>query len=80
MLARGNERKDIFYDDRERLRFLDVIGEMADTYDVDILAYVLMSNHFIFFYGSDQSICRIIFTRKFPNTVHWEKVLLRKRR
>ena len=46
MLSRGNERKDIFHDDQDRLTFLDVIGEMADNYDVSIFAYVLMSNHF----------------------------------
>jgi len=42
VLSRGNERKDIFHDDRDRLTFLDAIGEMADNYDVDIFAYVLM--------------------------------------
>jgi REP element-mobilizing transposase RayT len=46
VLSRGNERKDIFYDDRDRLMFLDTIGQMADNYDVDIFAYVLMSNHY----------------------------------
>ena len=48
MLSRGNERKDIFHDDRDRLTFLDAIGEMADNYDVDIFAYVLMGNHYFF--------------------------------
>ena len=42
MLSRGNERKNIFHDDRDRLTFLDVIGEMAANYDVDIFAYGLM--------------------------------------
>ena len=46
MLSRGNEQKDIFHDDQDRLTFLDVIGEMADHYDVGIFAYVLMSNHY----------------------------------
>ena len=46
VLSRGNERKDIFHDDQDRLTFLDVIGEMADNYDVGIFAYVLMSNHY----------------------------------
>ena len=42
VLSRGNEGKDIFYDDRDRLKFLDAVGEMADNYDVNIFAYVLM--------------------------------------
>jgi REP element-mobilizing transposase RayT len=46
VLSRGNETNDIFYDDRDRLKFLDAIGEMAENYDVDIFAYVLMSNHY----------------------------------
>ena len=46
VLSRGNERKDIFHDDHDRLTFLDVIGEMSDRYHVDILAYILMSNHY----------------------------------
>ncbi len=32
VLSRGNERKDIFHDDRDRLTFLDVIGEMSDLW------------------------------------------------
>ena len=47
VLSRGNERKDIFRDDRDRLTFLDAISEMADNYDIDIFAYVLMGNHFL---------------------------------
>jgi len=46
VMSRGNERKDIFYDDRDRLTFLDVIGEMSDQYHVDIFAYTLMNNHY----------------------------------
>ena len=46
MLSRGNERKDIFCDDQDRLTFLDAIGQMAENYDADIFAYVLMSNHY----------------------------------
>jgi len=45
VLSRGNERKSIFRDNRDRLMFLDVIGEMADQYGVDIFAYTLMDNH-----------------------------------
>lgn len=47
VLFHGNERKDIFYDDQDRLTFLNVIGEMAEHYDVDIFSYVLMNNHYL---------------------------------
>ncbi|MBU3950057.1 MAG: transposase, partial [Proteobacteria bacterium] len=46
VLARGNERKDIFQDDRDRLSFLKALGEMAERYGVDVFAYVLMDNHY----------------------------------
>ncbi len=46
VLSRGNERRDIFRDDRDRLTFLDVIGEMTDQYRVDVFAYTLMTNHY----------------------------------
>ena len=46
MLSRGNERRDIFRDDDDRLTFLDLIGDMSDQYHVDIFAYTLMNNHY----------------------------------
>jgi len=46
VLSRGNERRDIFHDDRDRLTFLDVIAGMADQYHVDVFAYTLMTNHY----------------------------------
>jgi len=46
ILARGNELKDIFYDEEDRLLFLETIGEMSERYEIDIFAYVLMGNHY----------------------------------
>jgi len=42
VLSRGNERRDIFRDDDDRLTFLDLIGDMSDQYHVDIFAYTLI--------------------------------------
>lgn len=44
--ARGNNRQAIYEDDRDRLHFLDLIGEMVERYRVRIHAYVLMTNHY----------------------------------
>ena len=44
--SRGNERRDIFSDDADRCRWLEILGESASIYGVEIHAYVLMSNHF----------------------------------
>jgi putative transposase len=46
VLSRGNEQRDIFRDDQDRTRFLETVGEMSERYEMDIFAYVLMSNHY----------------------------------
>jgi REP element-mobilizing transposase RayT len=46
LLSRGNEQGDIFYDNTDRGRFLDTIGELSERFVVDIFAYVLMDNHY----------------------------------
>jgi REP element-mobilizing transposase RayT len=44
--CRGNARQIIFSSDTDRLAFLDLLGRSSDVYQTEILAYVLMSNHF----------------------------------
>jgi REP element-mobilizing transposase RayT len=44
--CRGNEKKDIFGDDLDRLRFLEILERSVDLYQVEMHAYVLMPNHF----------------------------------
>jgi putative transposase len=46
VLSRGNERKEIFRDERDYLRFLDTLGKMVDRFKLEVHAYVLMKNHF----------------------------------
>jgi len=46
ILSRGNQGQDIFSSDVDRHLFLDTLGEMADRYDIDLFAYVLMDNHY----------------------------------
>lgn len=46
LLSRGNERSDIFVDERDRHSFLDTIEEMSQRFEIDVFAYVLMSNHY----------------------------------
>jgi putative transposase len=44
--ARGNERKAIYRDERDRVHFVELLGEMVERYAVQVHAYVLMDNHF----------------------------------
>jgi putative transposase len=45
-MARGNERKAIFRDDRDRRRFLETLAEMVERFGVRLHAYCLMTNHY----------------------------------
>lgn len=44
--ARGNERKDIFRDDVDRRRFLELLGEAIVRYNWVLHDYVQMTNHY----------------------------------
>jgi REP element-mobilizing transposase RayT len=46
VLSRGNEKKEIFRDDKDYLKFLDTLGTMADRFKLEVHAYVLMKNHY----------------------------------
>lgn len=44
--CRGNAREDIFRDDADRKAFLDLLARSSEIYQVDVLVFVLMTNHF----------------------------------
>jgi REP element-mobilizing transposase RayT len=44
--ARGNERRDIFRDDRDRSHFLELLGAMVERFGVVLHCHVLMDNHY----------------------------------
>ena len=46
MTARGNERKAIFRDDRDREQFLTRLQAVVERYRLVVCAYVLMRNHY----------------------------------
>jgi len=46
VLSRGNNRSDIVFEDSDRQLFLDSLEELAERFKIDILAYVLMDNHY----------------------------------
>ncbi len=45
--CRGNERQDIFRDDEDRKRFLQILIQPINIYSARLYSYVLMSNLFI---------------------------------
>ena len=46
LMSRGNNGQAIYLNDDDRILFLETISEMAERYDFEIYAYVLMSNHY----------------------------------
>ena len=44
--SRGNERREIFLDNDDRLTFLEILKDYHDRFDILIHAYVLMDNHY----------------------------------
>jgi REP element-mobilizing transposase RayT len=46
LFSRGNEACDIFLDNTDRQSFLDTIAEMTQRFEIDVFAYVLMSDHY----------------------------------
>ena len=44
-MQRGNARQRIFWDDRDRNRFIELLSESARRFDVAIFCFVLMGNH-----------------------------------
>lgn len=44
--CRGNERRAIFTDDKDRSRFLEILSRSIELYGIEVHAYVLMGNHF----------------------------------
>ena len=47
ILSRGNEQRDIFVVDDDRVAFLKALGEMSERFEICIFAYVLMGNHYL---------------------------------
>ena len=45
IIERGNEKKDIFNDDADRIKFLEILGRNKEKYGYKVYAYCLMSNH-----------------------------------
>jgi putative transposase len=44
--SRGNERRPIFFDDRDREMFLAFLGQAVKRFGWSVTAFVLMTNHF----------------------------------
>ena len=46
VLSRGNEQRSIFLDNKDRAVFLDFVGVASERFEVEIFAFILMTNHY----------------------------------
>lgn len=46
VLSRGNQLQAIFLSDQDRRTFLESLARLSERFEVDIIAYVLMDNHY----------------------------------
>ena len=46
VMNRGAGRRSIFLDDNDRRRFLHLLGQIREIWNVEVYAYGLMGNHF----------------------------------
>ena len=49
VMARGNDRQDIFLEDSDRLDMIDLLSRAASRFKLDIFSFCLMSNHYHLF-------------------------------
>jgi REP element-mobilizing transposase RayT len=46
VMSRGNAGQEIFQSDHDRSLFVDLIGDLSERFNIEVYAYVLMSNHY----------------------------------
>ncbi len=73
-MSRRNDGQDIYLNDADRDLFLETISEMAERFEADIFAYVLMSNHYHLLVRTNRANLKkamqwfgTTFTRRFNN-------------
>ncbi len=54
VLSRGNERRDIFYDDKDRKMYLDMLGETTRRFEGRSLVPGTLQKHI----GGERCLCR----------------------
>jgi putative transposase len=61
IMSRGNEGRDIFLDEDDCVLFLKVLKDMTLRFNVEVYAWVLMSNHYhLLIRIKEPNLCRCI--------------------
>jgi len=57
-MNRSQSHRNIFIEDKERQTFLDLLGDMARLWKIEIYAYCLMDNHYHLLLSTPTGFCR----------------------
>lgn len=61
VVARGNNRQDVFFDDGDYLAFLKAVGDLKERKRFELYGYCLMGNHFhLLLRPTESSVSRIM--------------------
>lgn len=61
IMSRGNNREKIFFDEDDKVRYLDTVKRYQEKYKVVIYAYCLMDNHaHLLIYANGQDISKVM--------------------
>ena len=55
VMARGNERREVFRDDQDRQRLLAALAEAVERFGLRVHAYCLMPNHYHLLLGTPRA-------------------------
>ncbi len=72
--SRGNEKRDIFLDERDNKKFLFYLGIVRERYKIIVYAYVLMNNHYHLLIETPKpNLCRVMRDINGHYTIYFNK-------
>lgn len=74
VILRGIDKQDIFFDDKDRYKFLEIIKETKIKYDYEVYAYCLMNNHVhIIIYDKTNHLSKIMQSVEISYSIYFNK-------
>lgn len=74
VILRGIDKQDIFFDDKDRYKFLEIIKETKIKYGYEVYAYCLMNNHVhIIIYDKTNQLSKIMQSIEVSYSIYFNK-------
>lgn len=73
-IIRGIDKQDIFYSEKDRIKFIEIIKDMKEKYNYELYAYCLMDNHVhLVIYDKNEEISKIMQSIEVRYVVYFNK-------